>query len=106
MHISAAGIPAVLRDAEVVSIQPLLGAAFGDIKLLVPASQAAAAAALTAEMRFPAPAPDADDQGVRCLACGKAMPEDTERRSTAPRTACRCQRSSAATCRLARPATS
>lgn len=84
------GIPAFLGDAEVVSMDWLLGNAVGYVKVRVPPSHAAAASELLGRVdaerrrrRAEAEAdPDAgwDDSGeMACLACGTAMPEDEHR---------------------------
>jgi len=80
------GIPAFLGDAEIVSMDWLLGNAVGYVKVRVPPSHVAAASELLGRIdaerrRRRAEAetdPDAgwDDTGpTACLACGATMPE-------------------------------
>lgn len=82
------GIPAFLSDAEIVSMDWLLGNAVGNIKLRVPASFAEPAAALLeqieAERRARRDTADDEDDfaltdEMTCLACGTHMPEDEHR---------------------------
>jgi hypothetical protein len=82
-HLQAAGITAVLADAETVGMDWLLGNALGHIKLRVPRGQAQAAREVLGA--------GADGGGERgeqnqrpageetCLACGAALPPNQRR---------------------------
>lgn len=84
LHLESEGIPANLIDAEIVSMDWLLGNAVGFIKLQVPQSKAEVAAALiesiAAERRRRREASPADEDwnapdDELCLSCGTAMAE-------------------------------
>jgi hypothetical protein len=86
LHIESNGIPAKVTDAEIVSMDWLLGNAVGNVKLQVPQSHAEAAASLLEvianERRKRREAASDDDWDAPdddlCLACGAAM-ENAER---------------------------
>jgi hypothetical protein len=77
LHVEAEGIPANVVDAEIVSMDWLLGNAVGYIKLQVPASRADTAASIleqkSEERRLRREANESDVDDDLCLACGAAM---------------------------------
>lgn len=83
------GIPTMLGDAEMVSMDWLLGNAVGYVKLRVPSSRADAAAGLLEQVeaerrrRRAEAANDTDEwpvsDAMACLSCGTAMPEEEHR---------------------------
>lgn len=86
LHLETEGLPTILMDAEIVSMDWLLGNAVGNVKLQVPVSRADQALALLRQVeeerakRREAAADDwesTDDE--LCLACGSEMPEDESR---------------------------
>ena len=87
LHLEMEGFPATLVDAEIVSMDWLLGNAVGNIKLQVPPSRAAAATALldqvAAERRERREAVQDDEwfetDAATCLACGANLPSDVDR---------------------------
>jgi hypothetical protein len=79
LRLEAEGLTVFLADAEIVSMDWLLGNAIGYIKLQVPRSQAEQAAALLEQMRDERQQRDEEENeaaGDVCLACGAALPED------------------------------
>jgi rubrerythrin len=76
MHLDDAGIPAFVADAEVVTMDWLLGNAIGYVKLQVPQSRAEEAAAIMARRpRQHQQDVDGPSEATACLACGTQMAE-------------------------------
>lgn len=84
LHLETEGVPAILADAEIVSMDWLLGNAVGNIKLRVPISRVDAARQLLDEIeakreqRRDQESSDPDLPDDRCLACGAEMAEDAD----------------------------
>jgi hypothetical protein len=73
MFLEEAGIPAVIEDAETVTMDWLLGNAIGYIKVKVPEDRWEEAARILSTRQRPAePSPDETDE-LHCLACGAEL---------------------------------
>lgn len=87
LHLETEGVSVVLVDAEIVSMDWLLGNAVGNVKLQVPDSMVDQAVRLldeVAEERAKRREMEGDDDWESpddelCLSCGAQMPEDENR---------------------------
>jgi hypothetical protein len=75
MYLEGEGLTAFLADAEIVSMDWLLGNAVGNVKLQVPRSQAQHAQFLLEEMDARRGEAGGAESAGDCLACGAEIPE-------------------------------
>ena len=84
LGLEAEGIPAILQDANLVQMDPLLGIAVGDVKLQVPRSRVGVASdrlEQVRQMRQERREMEAENEPAgedRCLACAAGISEDED----------------------------
>lgn len=81
LGLEAEGIVAMLQDANIIQMDPLLGVAVGDVKLQVPRSQVGLAIDLLEQIQAKRQVRrewrrDERTTIDRCLACDAVMPDD------------------------------